>query len=156
MAFCLGFVFTRAQEVTAIKATDLEKMIADSKGPFIINMWATWCKPCIEEIPYFLEEVANHNGSGNPDSISILLVSLDLPDNFPDGISSFAKKRNYNVPIAWLDETNADYFCPKLDPRWSGVIPATLFINNKTGYRHLAEEQLSHEQLRQEIRKLLQ
>jgi len=57
--------------------------------------------------------------------------------------------------VAWLDETNADYFCPKIDAKWSGAIPATLFINNKSGYRKFMESQISHDDLKKEIRKLI-
>jgi hypothetical protein len=82
-------------------------------------------------------------------------VSLDFKEGFPVGISSFAEKRKITAPIVWLDETNADYFCPKVDVKWSGAIPATLFINNKTGYRKFIEEQISHEQLKKEIKAIL-
>ena len=61
-----------------------------------------------------------------------------------------------NCDLVWLDETNADYFCPKVDAKWSGAIPATLFINNKTGYRKFIEEQISHDKLKLEIRALLE
>ncbi len=143
--FASPFIF--GQEIKRVKAVDLEKIIAESKTPLIVNMWATWCKPCIEEIPYFLGEVKNHE----KDSIQLLLVSLDFKEEFPKGISTFAAKRKFTAPIVWLDETNADYFCPKIDAKWSGAIPATLFINNKTGYRKFDEDQISHEKLRQEI-----
>ena len=148
--FISSFIF--GQEIKSVKATDLEKIIAESKTPLIINMWATWCKPCIEEIPYFLEEIKDHR----KDSLKILLVSLDFKEAFPDAILSFAKKREINAPIVWLDETNADYFCPKIDAKWSGGIPATLFINNKTGYRKFVEEQISHKQLKKEIMAILE
>ncbi len=148
---------THAQLVKSIKALDLEKFIAESNGPLIVNMWATWCKPCIEELPYYLEEVKKQNASaGSGDSLKLLLVSLDFKEAFPKGIASFAKKRNVTAPIVWLDETNADYFCPKVDPKWSGAIPATLFINNKTGYRNFVEEQISHERLKLEIMAILE
>lgn len=147
----LGTMISGAQEIKSIKAADLEKIIAESNTPLIINMWATWCKPCIEEIPYFLEEVKDHQ----KDSLTILLVSLDFKEDFPVEIAAFVKKRKFKAPIVWLDETNADYFCPKVDAKWSGAIPATLFINNKTGYRKFAEEQLSHEDLKKEIKALL-
>ena len=140
------------QEIKSVKAVDLEKIIAESKTPLIINMWATWCKPCIEEIPYFLEEVKDHI----KDSLKILLVSLDFKESFPGGISAFAAKRKFKAPIVWLDETNADYFASAIDAKWSGAIPATLFINNKTGYRKFVEEQLSHEELKKEIIAILE
>ena len=140
-----------SQQIRSVKITELETIIAESKTPLIINFWATWCKPCIEELPYFNDEVKKYQ----KDSLELLLVSLDFKEAFPKAISKFAEKRKINAPIVWLDETNADYFCPKIDAKWSGVIPATLFINNKTGYRKFAEEQISHEQLKKEIMALL-
>ena len=67
----------------------------------------------------------------------------------------YVKNRKFDAPMVWLDETNADYFCPKIDAKWSGAIPATLFINNKTGYRNFFEEQISHETLKLEIKAIL-
>ncbi len=149
--FLLGTTMN-AQDVKSIKADELEKIIRESKGPMIINMWATWCKPCIEELPYFLEEAKKHE----KDSVKLLLVSLDFKESFPKKVKAFAKKKEIKVPIRFLDETNADYFCPKVDPKWSGAIPATLFINNKTGYRNFVEEQISHERLKSEIMAILE
>ena len=161
--FCIVVIFlltgnTEGQEIKRAKATDLEKLITESKTPLIVNMWATWCKPCIEEIPYFLEEVKNHNDKlrGQSDSILLLLVSLDFKEAFPEAISRFVEKRKFTAPVAWLDETNADYFCPKIDAKWSGAIPATLFINNKTGYRKFIEEQISHENLKKELKAVVE
>jgi len=140
-----------AQEIKKIRITELEKTIAESRTPLIINFWATFCKPCVEEIPYFLKAVKDHQ----KDSVKILLVSLDLQDLFPNKIKNFAVKHKFNAPIVWLDEYNADYFCPKVDSAWSGAIPATLFINNKKGYRQFAEEQLSKEKLEKQIMAIL-
>ena len=137
----------QGQEIKSVKITDIEKIIAESKTPLIINMWATWCLPCIEELPYFQKEVAEHS----KDSLQLILVSLDFKESFPSGIVKFMNKRKITAPVVWLDETNADYFCPKIDAKWSGAIPATLFINNKTGYRHFVEAQISHEKLKEKI-----
>jgi thiol-disulfide isomerase/thioredoxin len=140
-----------AQDIKRIKITDLEKTIAESKTPLIITFWATFCKPCLEEIPYFQEAIKKYK----KDSIRLLLVSLDLQDFYPAKIKSFAIKRKFTAPIFWLDEYNADYFCPKVDSAWSGGIPASLFVNNKIGYRKFFEEQLSKEKLEKGIMDIL-
>jgi len=140
-----------SQQIKKIKITELEKTIAESKTPLIINFWATFCKPCVQEIPYFQQQVKEHKN----DSVKLLLVSLDLESYYPTKIKTFVTKQKFTAPIVWLDESNADYFCPKVDTAWSGAIPATLFINNKTGYRKFFEEQLSNEKLKKEIAAVL-
>ena len=119
--------------------TDVENyMNSKVAGVLVINFWATFCKPCIEELPGFIKTVEKYK----KDSVKLILVSLDLPSYYPDKISSFAKKHNFNANLAWLAETNADYFCPKIDKTWSGSIPATLIINTNTGYRKFFEEEM--------------
>ena len=128
---------------------DLEKIIADSKRPLIINFWATFCKPCLEEIPHFQKLQSKYEKEG----LQLLFVSLDMQDDYPAKVNSFIKKRK--MATSWLDETNADYFCPRIDPAWTGAIPATLFINNKTQFRKFIEESLSEESLEKQIGVLL-
>ena len=158
ICFLLWSWATHAQEIRAVKALELEKIISETDRPLVVNMWATWCVPCIEEIPYFLQEIKKHNeGAGtSSDSIRLILVSLDGKENYPKQLRVFAQKRKYTAEIVWLDETDADYFCPKVDPKWSGVIPATLFVNPKKGYRNFVEEQLSPEALKRELMAILE
>jgi thiol-disulfide isomerase/thioredoxin len=140
-----------AQQIKKIKIEDLTDYIAKSDHPLIVNFWATYCLPCIHEIPYFQAEVKKYDKEG----LELLLVSLDLPDYYPLKIQGFVKKKQYAATVLWLDESNADHFCPKIDKNWSGGIPSTLFINNKTGYRRFFERQLTEPQLRQNIQDLL-
>jgi len=142
---------TSSQTIAKWKIEDLEKYIAKSDTPVIVSFWATYCVPCIKEIPYFQEVVAKYKDNG----VKLLLVSLDFKESFPDKISSFANKKKFTSPIVWLDETNADYFCPKVDSKWSGVMPATLFINNKKGHRSFFEEEMPKEKFEDEIKKIL-
>ena len=139
-------VFSFSQGIKKVKITDLEKIIRESKTPLIVNFWATFCVPCREEIPYFQKSVKKHQ----KDSLQLLLVSLDLKEDYSK-IRAFAAKRKITAPIVWLNETDADYFCPKIDSTWSGALPATVFINNKTGYRKLYEEQIKEDNLEKEI-----
>jgi thiol-disulfide isomerase/thioredoxin len=146
----ISCAFCFSQEIKKIKITELEKMIKESKTPLIVNFWATFCIPCIEEIPYFQKTAKKYE----KDSVKLLLVSLDLKDDYSK-VKPFAAKRKFTAPIVWLNETNADYFCPKIDTTWSGAIPATLFVNNNTGHRKFYEEQIKEEQLQKEIMAIL-
>jgi thiol-disulfide isomerase/thioredoxin len=140
------------QAIKKIKITDLEKIIAESKTPLIVNFWATFCKPCMEEIPHFQKLGKKYESKG----VKLLLVSLDMKDDFPGKVNAFIRKNKIVTPTAWLDETNADYFCPKIDKTWSGAIPATLFISNRSNYRKFTEEPLTEAQLEKEINAVLQ
>ncbi|MFI5154844.1 MAG: TlpA disulfide reductase family protein [Chitinophagales bacterium] len=140
-----------AQEIKKINVKDLQAYIQESSHPLIVNFWATYCVPCIEEIPYFQKAVVNYKDKG----IELLLVSLDLPGYFPEKITAFAQDKHFTAPIVWLNETNADYFCPIVDKRWSGGIPSSLFINNKTHFRKFFERQLTEQQLEETIQNML-
>ena len=137
-----------AQEIKKIKITDLEKTIKESKEPMIISFWATYCVPCLKEIPYFQEKAKSQK-------ISLLLVSVDLEEAYPKQISATAKKLKFTAPIQWLAETDADYFCPKVDSSWSGGLPSTLFINNSTGFRKFIEDEISKQEFAKQIQAML-
>ena len=124
-----GVISVKAQTIPSWKVTKLQDFIAKSDSVLVINFWATFCKPCVEEIPYFQTTVSKYKDQ----KVKLLLVSLDLKDEYPDKIKAFADKNNYYNQIVWLNETNADYFCPKVDKAWSGGIPSTLIINPVTG-----------------------
>jgi len=130
-----------AQKIKKIRITQLADYIQQSKGPLIVTFWATFCTPCCKEIPYFQTQAAK-------DTVELLLVSLDLPDYYPAKIDNFATKQKFTAPIAWLNETNADLFCPLIDKKWSGAIPASLFVNNATGYRKFVEGQVTEGKLK--------
>ena len=148
-----AFLFTncRAQSIPSWKITDLEYYIKKSDTPVVVSFWATYCVPCIKEIPYFQETVKKYKDKG----VKLLLVSLDFEEMYPKKIADFADKRKFTAPIVWLNETNADYFCPKVDSKWSGVMPATLFINNKKGHRSFFEEEMPKEKFESEVKKIL-
>ena len=142
---------SNAQEVKAVKATELAKTIKESKTPLIVNFWATFCVPCIQEIPYFQQLAQQYKSKG----VSLIFVSLDLKKAYPIEVNEMAKKLKLVFPVVWLDETNADYFCPKIDTSWTGGMPSSLFVNNATGYHRFYEEQLSKEKLEKEIQAML-
>ena len=150
LLFFLPLIDTEAQEIQKWKLQDLSTAIKNSDQPTIFNFWATFCKPCLEEMPYLQEFVKKYESSG----LKLVLVSLDLPEAYPK-IKNFASRHAITSPIVFLDETNADLFCPVVDSSWSGAIPASLFINNKTGYRLFFEDKIERQKLETQIQKLI-
>ncbi len=120
-------------------ATVVDQFNKNNDTVYVVNFWATFCKPCVGEIPYFISICNKYKDQ----KVKLLLVSLDLPDYYPAKITAFAKKNNYNTNIAWLNETDADIFCPMIDKKWSGAIPATIIVNNKTGFRKFVEDEIT-------------
>ncbi|HEY2722013.1 MAG TPA: TlpA disulfide reductase family protein [Chitinophagaceae bacterium] len=148
------FFFTligNGQSIRAIKITDLTKTIKQSKTPLIVNFWASFCVPCLQEIPYFQELTRKYQ----PRGVNLLLVSLDLKNAYPDTIANCVKKHDITAPVVWLNEDNADSFCPKIDSSWLGNMPSSLFVNNATGYYKFFDEQLSRDKLEKQIQVML-
>ena len=133
-------IAAQSQVIHKWKITDVVNYFKKNNDTvYIVNFWATFCKPCIAEIPDFIRLVKKYEGQ----KVKLLLVSVDLPGYYPAKIAAFAKKNNYNTNIVWLNETNADIFCPAIDKKWSGAIPATIIVNNKTGYRKFVEGEMN-------------
>jgi len=150
--FLLAQVCLFAQQVKKMGVDDLGSYIAKSEKPLVVSFWATWCGSCNEEIPYFISTIKEkYQGD-----VELLLVSLDIKSYYPGRIASFAGKRNYDVPIVWLNESNADIFCPKIDPSWSGAIPSTLMVNNKKNYRKFYEVGMSPLQFERNVKELVE
>lgn len=137
----IGFVITaNSQTIAKWKIEDVvNSYSAKNDTVYVVNFWATFCKPCIEEIPDFIRIVEKYKSQ----KVKLLLVSLDLPSFVAVKLPAFIKKNIYKTNHVWLNETNADHFCPMIDKQWSGAIPSTIIVNNKTGYRKFVEDQMS-------------
>jgi thiol-disulfide isomerase/thioredoxin len=110
------------------------------RGVYIVNFWATFCAPCLKEMPDF-EHFAQKNKN-----IALTFVSLDLPEKrvFLD---EFVKKKQLKAPVWYLNETNANQYIPAIHEQWDGTLPATLFINTKNNKRLFLQKTLSYQEL---------
>lgn len=140
-----------AQNIPSLKMDEVVKrMQQPNDTTYIINFWATFCKPCVAEIPAFIKLAEKYKAQ----KVQLLLVSLDLPSYYPKRIAAFAAARKWNAALAWLSETNADHFCPMIDSNWSGAIPATVVVNAKRGYKKFWEGELREQDLEMALKKI--
>ena len=93
---------------------------------YVINFWATWCAPCVKELPYF-EEVNKQSKDNNTE---VILVSLDFPSQIESKLKPYLKKNKIKSKVILLDDSKINTWVPKVSERWDGGIPATLIVNS--------------------------
>lgn len=109
---------------------------------YVINFWATWCPPCVQELPDFNELAETYKGQ----SVKILMVSLDFPDSYPIKLQTFLDRKKMIPEVVWLSDTDPNRYIPKIEPKWEGSIPATLIVWPDR-YRKFIEGQTSFQEV---------
>lgn len=115
---------------------------------YVVNFWATWCVPCIKELPYFEKLNANYADQ----KVKVVLVSLDFPDKLEKQVIPYVKK-NLKSEVWLLDDADANGWIPKVDANWSGAIPATIIYKNDK--RLFFERSFTFEELEKEVKSIL-
>jgi len=140
-----------AERVEVIKIDGIQSLIKEDVHEIhVINFWATWCKPCVKELPQFVTLAANHP------EINISLVSLDFVENLDSKVLPFLDKKEIDLRVLLMDEVDYNLWIDLVDPSWSGAIPATLIIEPKTGRRIFLEKEFENVELEKEIEKFKQ
>jgi thiol-disulfide isomerase/thioredoxin len=101
----------------------------------VVNFWATWCKPCVEELPFF-EQLRKEYADQN---VEILLVSLDFKTQLQKKFEPFLLERNLQSEVILFADKNANAWIPAIHEQWDGAIPATLVMRGKTRMFHLGQ-----------------
>ena len=116
---------------------------------YVVNFWATWCSPCVAELPYF--EKANEMYKDK--KVKMLLVSLDFPRHKESRLLPFIEKNKLKSEVVLLNDPDANAWIDKVDPNWSGAIPFTLIYSKdkRKGY----EQSFTFESLKKEISSFL-
>ncbi|MCZ8091753.1 redoxin domain-containing protein [Flavobacterium sp.] len=126
--FVLLFVAfsVQAQEKVTVYDTydDFAKnVLVEDENVYVINFWATWCAPCIKELPYFEKLNAENK------NVKVILVSLDSKKDLDKKLIPFIEKRKLKSKVLLLADKDYNTWLSKVDADWSGAIPATLIIS---------------------------
>ncbi len=137
--------------VEVIKIDGLKEILTTKSDDIqVINFWATWCAPCIKELPYFEELNAKRS-----DELDVTLISLDFVDEVEKKVIPFVEKRELKSRIVLLDEIDYNSWIDTVDPSWSGAIPATLIVNSTTGQRKFLEKELEEGELEEILKEFI-
>lgn len=133
-----------AQKPAVYKISDLLKRIHNNSDTiYVINFWATWCKPCIQEMPDF-ESFYRQN---KPALVKIILVSMDFKEDLDKKLVPFLEKNKYSSEVVLLDEVNGNDFINKIHTKWGGAIPATYFTTKNKNKEEIFEKKVNLELL---------
>ncbi|MCL7753520.1 TlpA family protein disulfide reductase [Polaribacter sp. Z022] len=140
-------------EVTSVKSytyKELKPLLTKNDGKtYVVNFWATWCAPCVKELPYFEKLREEYIGK----DVEVILVSLDFPKQIDKRLIPFINKKQLKSNVIVLNDVNEDVWIKDIDSTWSGALPATLIYSKKG--RKFFEQSFEYEELEKELQSLL-
>lgn len=143
MLVCLA---SHGQDVKLLSVESLDNMIGQSNDQVMIyNFWASWCGPCVKEMPHF--EAINANKEAK-----VIFISLDFPEDISKA-QKLIEKKAIKSETYLLNSTNYDDYIPKISEAWSGAIPATLFVS-PSGKKYFYEKAFEKSELEQVVKSL--
>jgi thiol-disulfide isomerase/thioredoxin len=146
----LGASIQAKGQVPILRFDQLESILTrPSDTTYVVNFWATWCAPCVEELPLFerLHAEIQHRKA------KVLLVSMDFQAELQTVVLPFLKRRDLQCPVVLLNEPDYNAWINRIEPSWQGGIPATLVLNNARKYRSFFAQRVSYDLIMKELEK---
>ena len=117
---------------------------------YVVNFWATWCAPCVHELPYF--EKLRTEMHDQP--VQVLLVSMDFPKDIEKKLIPFVAKRNLEDAVVALADLDYNSWIDQVSTQWDGAIPFTVVYNSKSRQVKLGELS-SYRELEKFVREMM-
>jgi thiol-disulfide isomerase/thioredoxin len=147
----LNFSQSNGQSLREIGSDALEALSSNiNDTTYVVNFWATWCSPCVKEIGYF-EELHRQYASTNT---KVILVSLDFPNQIEKRVIPFLQEKNITAEVLLVTDLDYNSWIDRIDPSWSGALPATLIYNREQ--RMFLEKELSRDELFNHVTQITQ
>lgn len=116
-------------KIERMNSAKLDSLIKNRNGKILfLNVWATWCKPCVEEFP----DIVNLHEKYKNSKVDITALSVDFEDELEKKVIPFLKKNEVEFKTFIGNFKNDEELINKLNENWRGDVPATL-IYDKNG-----------------------
>jgi thiol-disulfide isomerase/thioredoxin len=133
-ALALFAAFALSSKVEPLNMQQLQNATLNKNNDtlYVVNFWATWCMPCVKELPYF--QKAGQKFAGQ--KVKVVFVSLNSIKELPQ-VEKFASDKQIQQDVKLLNAGNPNNWIDTIDSSWSGSIPATVMYRNgkKTYFR---------------------
>ncbi len=143
-----------ASEAPALVSSSAEDVLREVRRPgaraVVVNVWATWCAPCREEMPDVLRVYRELRGRG----LRLLLVSADFPEDREEA-RAFLARAGVDFPT-YLKSGDDRAFIDGLDPGWSGALPATFVYDAAGKLRHSRVGKSTYAELKERVLEALE
>lgn len=111
--------------VSMIDTEGIKNLIKnDSENLRLINVWATWCGPCVSEFPDFVDMSRMYGGR----EFELITISADKPDK-QEKVAKFLNDKDAAASTNYLFSKDDKYaLIEAIDPKWQGALPYTLLV----------------------------
>lgn len=137
-----------AQSYVKVSASQIEELLRQKNDTtYVINFFASWCAPCIQELPELQAFSAEHKD----EKIKLILVSLDFEEDAEEALIPLLHKYSITEPV-WLLTESGNRWITRVDKHWNGSIPATLVVNHQMRKREFITQRVTRASLNQSLK----
>ena len=142
----------KAQKASVIKLPQLQELLSASNDTtYVVNFMATWCGPCMEEIPYFEKAAGEVQGK----KFRLVYISLDAASDLDKKLNPLLVRKKILTRTYLLDEPDYNSWIDKIEPSWDGAIPVTIVFNNEKKTRKFIKTATTYQELSSTIQQQL-
>ena len=138
-----------AHTISRLSFDQITTYVTEERGkPLLVNFWATWCEPCVEELPDLITLYETHHKDG----LDMVGFSADFPEQTDKVVKPFVKSHKIPYPIYVADPDDQDTLINYFSKEWSGAVPGTFLYDSSGRLIRMRIGKMSYEEMEEFIK----